>query len=150
MKTLLTIIMITVSLIAKSQATYTILFWTDANPEEFTMTVTNDDTMDTVAVYSNLSPSALSGVTISLPVGTYSFHMDDSGGDGFTNGMVAMASQYGIVFGVLGNYGSYTANTIMVEEYDPCPYCRTDLDNDGMTGVSDLLIFIAAYGQTCD
>ena len=150
MKSLLTLIMLAVSLIAKSQAMYTILFWTDANVDEFIMTVTNDDTMDTIAVYSNLSPSALSAVTISLPVGNYSFHMDDSGGDGFINGMVAITSQYGIVFGVLGNYGSYTSNTIMVEEYDPCTYCRTDLDNDGMTSVSDLLIFIAEYGQTCD
>lgn len=96
---------------------------------------------------------------LTLADGLHTLTVTDTGGDGFGNGGM-----------VLITYGTDQLSFMIVQEdsdfwdennqitmnftvQSPAPVtdtCPADLNHNGIVGVSDLLIFIAAYGDICE
>ena len=88
--------------------------------------------------------------------GVYTQLTDDSGLN-FQNGTQTISVSAGdeIGFSVFTDDGCCGSGILVVDEFvspggTSCtPTCTGDLDEDGLIGGSDLLLFLAAFGTTC-
>jgi len=161
MKTLVTFMFaLTIGVNAFSQDYATMVWSTDADPEDVEIYIIDTNTSDTIYSWIGLNetPYSFYSQVISFPGGEYTFKIIDNDCDGwesstmlsfiYENNEVAV-SLTGLEFQNMGGCEAIFYRNFIDMSCD-CNSCRTDLDNDGVTGVSDLLIFIASYGQTCD
>jgi hypothetical protein len=152
MKTLLTTIFSLITLIAFSQASATsFIVHCDSFPDEFHWQI--EDLSGNVLYSQNpFLPNQATVASFYITTGNYRIHMTDDGCNGMTNASFTITNDYSVVY-VPVNCGCDSTYEFYIYIPDcevTYPACSTDLDHDGFTGVSDLLIFIEQYGQTCD
>jgi hypothetical protein len=131
----------------------------DQGASEVSWSVTNANTGEVLASGSNQNNAQMVTAYFQTPPGSYTITVTDSGGDGWTRGMFLMTVCDLPMFMTLGNFTSQVSTTqtytttICPPVYcppAPADTCPEDINEDGIVGVGDLIMFIAAFGSTCN
>ncbi len=138
------------SLAVSGQNVCTFIIYTDAQPQEMHYLAIENSTGDTLMNVFGFTPNVVTSWMGSMPNGQVTFKVTDSAGNGFTNGFAGMVHNNSMLWHVSGNFGFQHTAVTTFNYYNPCSYCRTDINSNGITDVDDLLIFISEFGNTCE
>lgn len=153
MKTLLTTLFwFTLGVNCFSQNWCTISLYTGDDGNQLSFDVIHNASGDTLFHGEGYTDNAVHHYTLNLPDGVTRCDIHDSGCDGFSDHTIMLMSfPLGVFWHVIEDFGCEISRATYLEYYDPCyDACPSDLDEDGIVGVSDLLLFIADYGTICE
>lgn len=148
-----------INIITLSQETqrHTIILSTGDSGDEFHFSI--HDIINDVPIFtgnSDYNDNWVYVMNFEIPNGQYLIQVSDEFGNGLTGGAFTIIDCNGFeVWSVIGNFGYYTEAEWNLEITDNCciteiDSCPSDINNDGYISVSDLIIFIGDFGQTCN
>lgn len=150
MKYLLTLALIVLSLIGKAQ-NYTMVINTPSSAGDVIhWSVTNNATSSVAYEYTHTNAGQLTVHMMTLSAGTYTFEITTTNCNSFSGGCYALTSSDDVIAYGNSSFGCISTQQFTVVDHPCINDCPTDLNNDGITSVSDLLIFIGEYGTICN
>lgn len=154
---------VTSSLVSYGQNAFAIFQFNELD-EQISWTLTDLETGEVMAGMSPISPGIPYVYPLNFEPGGYSLQITDAGGDGWVNGFFTIMQCNGqVIYSEVGPVTTSFAGAAIginalwscCPEPQPCEEivvendCPSDLNNDGLVGVGDLIIFIADFGMSC-
>lgn len=134
--------------------TVTFLFMADSLPEQYSYQLIDLQSNQVLTTQNIIYSDTCQAMNISLSTGNYRVVVTDTQCDGIsTVGLIIVEdwNQYVVTLsGCQTQFDFYVLSHECEYLVDCNNSCPTDLDFDGTTGVSDLLLFINEYGHPCE
>lgn len=162
MKKFLFLIFLAVSMVGRGQNAFAIFQFNEAT-EQISWTLTDQETGEIVAGASTVQFGIVHVYPLDFESGGYVLQITDADGNGWLYGFFTIIKCNGepiysetgpIMFASSGatiginDIWSCCSESDSCEEVDEVD-CPSDLNNDGVVGVADLLIFISDFGMIC-
>lgn len=162
MKKFFFVVCLTVSISSYGQNAFAIFQFNEA-AEQISWTLTDQETGEVVVEMSNVPFGMVHVYPLDFESGGYVLQITDAGGNGWLYGFFTIIKCNGepiysetgpIMFPSSGSTIGINDLWSCCPESDSCEEvdevdCPSDLNNDGVVGVADLLIFISDFGMIC-
>lgn len=130
---------------------YTMVLNTSSNTgDTITWSITNVNTGAVLHNSTHSSPHVMTIHFLEFPDGVYQFEIENSNCESFNGGSYAFTSSDDVISYTNSSFCQNTSLfTVSTQEdcFDSCPF---DHDNNGVVGVTDLILFIFAFGTICN